>query len=105
MKKSPFQRQMERDFLNTFLKDGEFGMTGRWNDTDLRYAKAVIPDELTAATIGVNCELRRIVCREADLKPMPEPGESVTFDRVAWDVRSVQNPLGHLVITLSRNIS
>lgn len=102
MKASPFHRQVERDFLTTFLCAGEFGKVCEWNGGKLRIAEAAMDNVVSEDGMGLFHNNKKVYCRSADLPGLPKPTDVITINRVRWRVVDSRELLGHFEILLER---
>lgn len=102
MSKSAFQRQLDKDFLTTFLNLDEFGRECDWNGGVLRIVEGVPDAAMSGDSLGILSGTKRIYCRSKDLLRLPEPEDKVYLDGDRWEVLDAYEAPGYYAITLER---
>ncbi len=105
MRKSPFRRQVEKDFLTTFLNVDEYGYECDWNGGKLLIAEGALDSAITEEVVGLLHNTKRVYCRAKDLPALPRPDEPVRLDGVPWLVKDSRELFGHFEILLIRESS
>lgn len=104
MRRSPFHRQIDRDFMTSFLNDAEFGQVCEWNGGKLYVAEAATDSISADEAMGIIHNKKRIFCRSKDLSRLPQPDDDVVMNGVRWRVVDSKRMLGHFEILLERYV-
>lgn len=102
MKKSPFQRQIQKDFRTTFLNSREFGRVCQWNGEPLHIVEGALDDVIAERGIGVMRNSKRVYCLKADLPRIPEPDDRIVLDGEHWLVTDSQDVFVYYIIDMTR---
>jgi len=100
-----FRDQIREDFAKVLLDPNIFGRICSWNGKLLNIAEDARSGLQTDIAQGVNRDVRIIYCRDIDLIPAPVVTEEISLNGEIWYVDEVKKPIGHLIITLGRNIA
>jgi len=99
-----FHDQIRKDFDKVLLDTQVFGRVCSWNGKLLKVAEDARSGLQTDIAQGSNREIKIIYCRDIDLIPAPVVTEEISLDGEIWYVDEVKKPIGHLIITLGRNV-